>query len=67
MIQDIDVYRSAKLLMKQHGDQAMKEAMAQLERFRATADNEGQRLWNRIIDAIEWLEDKPQLIEGSFH
>ncbi len=70
MVADIEVYRSAQVLIREHGEDAAVEA-AILAPFvaalgaamRADAmlekhDLEGQAVWKRIVRAVEEIERK---------
>ncbi len=53
---EIDIYRSAKLYIDQHGDQAALQAAMQSDAQFAAGDMEGAATWRRIIKAIEVLQ-----------
>jgi len=53
MTTDIDVYRSANLLIKQHGDDAEIHAAMRADELLASGDLDGQRVWMQIIKAIK--------------
>ncbi len=61
MIADIDIYRSANELIKQHGDAADIEAAMRADKCLAAGDMEGEAVWLRIVKAIEELlsEERP--------
>ncbi len=61
MTSDIDIYRSANELIKQHGDAADIEAAMRADGCLAAGDMEGEAVWLRIIKAIEELlsEERP--------
>jgi hypothetical protein len=62
---DIDIYRSAKLLIDQHGDEADIEAAMKADAMLEAGDIDGQRVWMRILDVIRELQKtKP---DGSVH
>ncbi len=56
MIPDLDIYRSAKLLIDQHGDEASIEAAMRADEFLDQGNMDGQRVWMRIMQAIEELQ-----------
>ncbi len=56
MTSDLDIYRSAKLLIDQHGEDAATHAAMQADRLLAAGDMAGKRTWVRIMWAIEELE-----------
>ena len=52
---DKDIYRSAKLLIDRHGEDAVIEAAMMADKMLEAGDMEGQATWNRILRAIEEL------------
>jgi hypothetical protein len=67
MIPDIDIYRSANVLIGQYGDGATLEAMNRLEKYRRIGNNDGMNVWRRIADAIETLQIPPNLSAQTCH
>ncbi len=61
MTSDIDIFRSANELIKQHGEVADIEAAMRADERLAAGDMEGEAVWLRIIKAIEELlsEERP--------
>ncbi len=61
MTSDINIYRSANELIKQHGEAADIEAATRADECLATGDMEGEAVWLRIVKAIEELlsEERP--------
>ncbi len=61
MTSDLDIYRSANELIKQHGDAADIEAAMRADKCLAAGDMEGEAVWLRIVKAIEELlsEERP--------
>ncbi len=62
MTSDLDIYRSANELIKQHDDAADIEAAMRADERLAAADMEGEAVWLRIGRAIEELlsEERPE-------
>ena len=58
MNSDLDVYRSAKLLIDQHGDEAAIHAAMRVDELLDKGDLDGAAVWRRIIRAIEELQRK---------
>lgn len=54
-IAEIDIWRSAKRLVGQHGDDAPLVAAQRADELLARGDVEGQAVWKRILRAIEEL------------
>ncbi len=61
MTSDIDTYRCANELIKQHGNAADIEAAMRADERLAAGDMGGEAVWLRIIKAIEELlsEERP--------
>jgi hypothetical protein len=57
MIQHIDIYRSAKLLIDQHGEEAAIFAGMQADECLEKGDLDGKVVWLSVIKAIEELQD----------
>ena len=57
MIDNIDIYRSAKLLIDRYGDGATIEAMKRADALAAQGDAAGKVAWLRILEAIEELQN----------
>ncbi len=55
MPSEIDIYRSAKLLIDQHGEDAPIFAAMQADKCLAAGDLDGKAVWMRVIAAIEEL------------
>ncbi len=61
MTSDIDTYRAANELIKQHGEAADIEAAMRADQCLAAGEMEGEAVWLRIVKAIEELlsEERP--------
>ena len=55
MTSDLDIYRSANLLVKQHGDDAPIEAAMRADAMLEAGDLDGYAVWKRILRAIDEL------------
>ena len=53
---EIDIYRSAHLLIKQRGEDAARHAAMRADAFLEDGDMEGRRVWLNIREAIEELQ-----------
>ena len=62
MTSDLDIYRSANELIKQHGEAADIEAAMRADECLAAGDMEGEAVWLRIVKAVEELgaREKPR-------
>ena len=56
MIPDLDIYRAAKLLVDQHGEEALAHADGRIKRLMGDGDAEGAEIWRAIMAAIEELQ-----------
>ena len=60
MIPDLDIWRSAKLLIDQYGNIAATEAAMRADEFLDQGNMDGKRVWMRIMQAVEELRrDRP--------
>ena len=57
MVDEIDIYRSANLLIKQHGDEAAIFAARQADACLEKGDLDGKVVWLAVIEAIKELQD----------
>ncbi len=62
MTSNFDIYRSAHLLIKRHGNDAPVEAAMRADELAADGDMEGRAVWLRIVKAGEELlsEERPE-------
>ncbi|MCH7888318.1 MAG: hypothetical protein IIA00_03465 [Proteobacteria bacterium] len=51
-VSEIDVFRSADALVKQHGDEAAIHAAMRADAMLDKGDLDGQRVWLRIVKAV---------------
>ncbi|MGB4057720.1 MAG: hypothetical protein WBK77_06525 [Alphaproteobacteria bacterium] len=56
MTSEIDIYRAAKVLLDKHGSEAIQEAQHRYEELLACGNEEGARLWQKIVKATEWIQ-----------
>ena len=56
MIPDLDIYRSAQVLVKHHGQDAPIEAAMRADAMLEAGDLDGYATWKRIIKAVEELQ-----------
>ncbi len=61
MTSDLDIYRAANELIKQHGEAADIEAAMRADERLPAGDMEGRAVWLRILMAVEDLlsEERP--------
>ncbi len=67
MTSDLDIYRSAHELIKQHGEAADIEAAMRADECLAAGDVEGEAVWKRIVKAIEELQSKERPEGAEVH
>ena len=56
MIDDPDIFRAAKLLIDQHGDDAAMRAAQRADGLLEEGDVDGAAVWRQILEAIEELQ-----------
>ena len=60
MTRDLDIYRSAKLLIDQHGQDAAHEAVRRADALRDKGDLDGLAVWLKIRAAVAELLKETQ-------
>ena len=58
MTSDLDIYRTARLLIEQHDVEAPIHAAMRADELLDAGDLDGCAVWKRIIRAIEELQDR---------
>ncbi len=58
MTSDLDIYRSAKLLIDQHGEDAARHAAMRADALLEAGDMEGKAVWLRILSAVKELQQR---------
>ncbi len=56
MTSDLDIWRSANLLVQQHGEDAPIEAAMKVDAMLEAGDLDGYAVWRRILRAVEELQ-----------
>ncbi len=64
---NLDIYRAANELIKQHGDAADIEAAMRADERLAAGDVEGRAVWLRIVKAIAELLSKERPDDAKVH
>ena len=68
MTPDIDIYRTANLLMKQRGAlEAEIEAAQCTDELLAAGDMEGHSIWLRVVEAVRELSIAGPAPSGTVH
>lgn len=57
-VSDLDIFRTANVLIQQHGQSAVSEAKERLEEYKQAQNNDGICLWTKIVEAVIWLSSK---------
>ena len=58
MTSDLDIYRSANALIKQHGDRAELHAAMRADELLEAGDMDGRRVWLRVLEAVRELTSR---------
>ena len=58
MTPDIDIYRTANLLIKEHGETAKVEAAMRADKMLEKGSLNGQATWLRVLEAVKKFLDK---------
>ncbi len=58
MTSDLDIYRSANLLVKQHDEDARVHTAMNADAMLEAGDLDGLAIWKRILKAVEDLQAK---------
>jgi len=57
---DLDIYRTASVLIREHGDEADLVAAVRADSFLEAGDMDGSAVWRRVLKAIKeiWREER---------
>ena len=67
MIPDLDIFRSANVLVKQHGQDAPIQAAMRADELLEAGDLEGCEVWKRIMRAVEELQRTKPVPDIAVH
>ncbi len=67
MTSNLDIYRSANLLVKQHGEDAPIHAAKRADAMLEAGDLDGYGVWKRIVRAVEELGRAGPAANTRFH
>ncbi len=67
MIPDLDIYRSANLLVKRHGEDAPIHAAMRADAMLDVGDLDGLAVWKRVLRAVEELQRVGPEPTGRLH
>jgi hypothetical protein len=60
MTSDLDIYRSANVLIREHGEDAALEAAMRADAMLEKGGLEGQAVWKRIVRAVGEIQRTKQ-------
>ena len=66
VIPDLDIYRSANVLVKQHGQDAPIHAAMRADAMLDSGDLDGYAVWKRILRAVEELR-RTEALDEKLH
>ncbi len=64
---DLDILRSAKVLIEYHGEDAKLVAAQRADVMLAKGDADGHGVWPRIVRAIDTLQHARRLNDDALH
>ena len=67
MTSDLDIHRTTKLIVHQHGEDAPIHAAMRADELMARGDLDGQAIWKLIPKAIEELLAKDRPEDAGLH
>ncbi len=67
MIPDLDIFRSANVLIREHGAGAALEAAQRADAMLERGDMGGCAVWKRIVAAVEEIERKERRENEAAH
>ncbi len=67
MPSEIDIYRSASVLIREHGAGAALEAAQRADALLASGDMDGCAVWKRIVAAVEEIERRERVTVERLH
>ncbi len=56
MTSDLDIYRTASVLIREHGDEADFVAAQRADSFLEDGDVDGSAIWKRVLAAIKEIQ-----------
>ncbi len=56
MVSDLDVYRTANVLVKHYGEDATLEAAQRADAMLEKGGLDGQRVWKRVLAAVKEIQ-----------
>jgi hypothetical protein len=56
MTSDLDIYRTASVLIREHGEEADFVAAQRADGFLEAGDIDGQMIWKRVLAAVKEIQ-----------
>jgi hypothetical protein len=60
MTPDLDIYRTANVLVKRYGEDAALEAAQRADTMLEKGSLDGQRVWKRVLAAVKEIQREPR-------
>ena len=67
MTSDLDIYRTANVLIREHGEDAALEAAQRADAMLERGDMEGAAVWRRVLRAVAELQRKERREDEAAH
>ena len=64
MTSDLNIYRTASVLIREHGEDAALEAAQRADAMLEKGSVDGQRVWKRVLAALKEIQ-RQELREGE--
>jgi hypothetical protein len=64
MTSDLDIYRTANVLIREHGEDAALETAQRADAMLEKGSLDGQRVWKRVLAALKEIQ-RQELREGE--
>ena len=66
MTSDLDIYRTANVLVKHYGEDAVLEAAQRADAMLEKGSLDGQRIWKRVLAAVNEIQRREPREDGIF-
>ena len=67
MVSDLDIYRTANVLVKQHGEDAPIHAAMRADELLEEGDLDGYAVFKQVVKAVESLLTKAAPLDAPIH
>jgi hypothetical protein len=67
MTSDIDIYRTASVLIREHGKDAALEAAQRADALLEKGSLDGQRVWKRVLAAVREIQRQTRSCREPLH